>query len=414
MWLRYAIIVYVIRSDNMYRKTYVRIDLDRFGDNVSNIVKTFDGYDYYIGVIKGNAYGHGEYVAKCMVERGINYLAVSSLEEAVRVRKYVDKGISILCLEPISLDYIDVVLDNNVTLCVGSVDYFKELKKLNVSGVKFHLKLNTGMNRLGVSSIGDVRYIFDEAIDDKNICLEGIFTHLATAGVYDSLYNSQVNRFKELTREIDLAKIKIVHVGRSCTLDFFPKLDFCNGVRVGIMMYGIESSFPVVRSFRDRIRELKYKYIRKKNNLPVPYSDSKVDVSQVLSLVSEVIDIQKVKKGDYVGYGSSCRLEEDGFIAVLPVGYADGLFTRYHNWKVLINGNKYRVIGSVNMGMITILVDDRVRKGDMVVVIDSNVDYKVVARDFGVTPYVLLTNLRRELPRMYVKNDKIVEIVDGD
>lgn len=397
----------------MYRKTYIEVDLDSLGKNVKNIVKTFSGYDYYIGVIKGNAYGHGDYIAKYIIDNGINYLAVSSLEEGVHVRKYVS-NIPILCLEPIDLEFIADVIKYNITLCVSSMEYFKKLKNLSFDGkINFHLKLNTGMNRLGVSEKDVVTDIYEEAFKCDNVCLEGIFTHLATSGVYDTLYKRQIDKFKELTSDIDLSRIKIVHVGRSCTLDFFPKLSFCNGVRIGIMMYGVESTFPLYRKgLLGKIQYLKRQYFYKNNNILVPYSERKINLIQSLSLKSEVIEIQKVSKGSNVGYGSSYRVESDCYIAVLPVGYADGIGTNYHDFIVSINEREYEVVGSINMGMITVLVDDKVSVGDVVTIFDSKKSYKRIARNFNVSPYVFLTNLRREIPRVYYKDGKIDRVVE--
>lgn len=397
----------------MYRKTYVEVNLDNLNKNVRNIVSSFPGYKYYIGVVKGNAYGHGEYISKHIIQNGVNYLAVSSLEEAINVRKYVDKDFPILCLEPISIEFIEDVIKYNVTITVANLDYFKKLSKLKLSSlVKFHLKLNTGMNRLGISSLEDVKYIFN--YKNSNLKFEGIYSHLATNGVYDSLFDRQVEKFKYLTSEIDLSKIEIVHFGKSATLDFFPKFDFCNGVRLGIMMYGVGSTFPSRNGIRSKLSILKYKYIRKKYNLSTPYEESKFSPIQSLSLKSEVVDVHKIGKGESVGYGFSSIIDRDAYIAVLPIGYADGLQLKYSDWKVDINGKKYPVMGSINMGMITVVVDDSVRVGDMATLIDDTDDYKVMARKFGVSPYVLITNLHRELPRVYKCDNEIIEIVEGD
>lgn len=398
----------------MYRKTYIEINLDNLCHNIKNITETFNNYKYYIGVIKGNAYGHGEYIAKHITEHGINYLAVSSLEEAINTRKYIDAYFPILCLQPINLNYIDEIIKNNITITISNIDDFNRLNKLELkTPIKFHLKLNTGMNRLGVSNIKEVNKIFNESIKNDKLIFEGIYTHLCTNGVYDSLYNDQIKKFKELTSEIDLSKIEIVHVGRSTTLDFYDKLEFCNGVRIGLMMYGISSTFPSTKGFKSKLRNLKYEHIRKKYNLPIPYNSCKTNLRQALSLKSEVIEIQKVKKGAFVGYGSNTKLESDGYIATIPVGYSDGILTNYNNFNVYINNKKYKVIGSINMGMISILVDKSIKIGDIVTIINNDVSYKLTAINFNISPYVLLTNLNRSLPRIYIKDNKTIKEIEG-
>lgn len=397
----------------MYRKTYIEINLDNLCHNINNIVTTFDNYKYYIGVIKGNAYGHGEYIAKYITKCGINYLAVSSLEEAINTRKYIDKDFPILCLQPINLDYIEEIIKYNITICISNINDFNRLNKMELKEtIKFHLKLNTGMNRLGISNITEVTKIFNESQKNNKLNFEGIFSHLCTNGVFDSLYSNQIKKFKQLASNIDLSKIKIVHIGRSTTLDFHDKLDFCNGVRIGIMMYGISSTFPNNNGLKNKLRNLKYSCIRKKYNLPIPNQFVKTNLKQSLSLKSEIIEIQKVNTLDYVGYGSNTRLEQDGYVATIPIGYSDGLLTNYDNFYVYINNKKYKVIGSINMGMISILVDSSVKIGDIVTIINNEVNYKVIAKCFNVSPYVLLTNLNRYIPRVYIKNKKIIKRIE--
>ena len=371
----------------MYRKTYVSVNLNNINENVRNIVKSFSGYDYYIGIVKGNAYGHGEYISKYIIQNGINYLAISSLEEAKNVRKYVDIDFPLLCLEPISLDYIDDIIKYNVTISVCNLDYYKKLVSLDMKQeVKFHLKLNTGMNRLGISSREEVNYIFNDVRAD-NIVFEGIFTHFATDGVNDDLFNKQVNSFRYLTSDIDLSKIKIIHAGKSATLENHNKLDFCNGVRLGIILYGVSSFYD---NNRDKLME------------PI----------RSLSLCSEVVDVHRINKGESVGYGCENVVDNDGYIAVLPIGYADGLQFKYNKFDVTINNKKYPVVGSIMMGMITVLVDNSVKVGDKAILFSYRDDFIKIADNFDTSPYVLITNLHRDLPRVYTMDDKIVDIIE--
>ena len=107
----------------MYRKTYVEINIDNLKNNVENIINYYNDYKYYFGVVKGNCYGHGvTYVINELIESGVNYLAVSSLEEALEIRK-INKKIPILSLEPIALEYIDICIKNNITITVHDYNY---------------------------------------------------------------------------------------------------------------------------------------------------------------------------------------------------------------------------------------------------------------------------------------------------
>ena len=111
----------------MYRKTYVEVDIDHLKSNVENIVNYYHDYQYYFGVVKGNCYGHGTtYVINELIESGINYLAVSNLEEALEARQ-INHKIPILCLEPIRLEYLEICIKNKITMTVHDNDYAKEL-----------------------------------------------------------------------------------------------------------------------------------------------------------------------------------------------------------------------------------------------------------------------------------------------
>lgn len=135
----------------MYRNTYVEVNLDNLNKNITNIINRYNNYQYYIGVIKADAYGHGAIeVAKEITKLGVNYLAVSSLDEALIIRNKM-KYVSILCLEPINIEHINVAIKNNITITISSYEFYKELLSKHIKeDLKVHLKIDTGMNRLGV------------------------------------------------------------------------------------------------------------------------------------------------------------------------------------------------------------------------------------------------------------------------
>ena len=392
----------------MYRNTYVEVDTDIISSNVKNIIEKYNDYKYYIGVVKGNAYGHGGYISKIVVESGINYLAVSSLEEAIDIRKYTDTPI--LCLEPISLDYIDECIKNNVTITISNYNYYKNLKETNIKNLKVHLKLNTGMNRLGFTKYEEVAEIYNNLINNEDIKLEGIYTHLSTTGITDKIYDNQISRFRELTKDIDLTKVEIVHVGKSSTLEYHSKLDFVNAIRLGGALYGVKQPSINYSGLKGFIRMIKHNYLIKKYNISETYKSNDLDIKPAISLKSEVMEIQKIKAGEIVGYGGKYIAEKDEIIAVIPVGYADGLNLKYNNCYVFINNKKYKLVGSINMGMITALVDEAVNIGDEVSVINKNI--KEVASLTNATPYYIMTSLNPILPRIYKKDNEIIKIVE--
>lgn len=382
----------------MYRNTYVEINVNQVKENIKNIIKFNDKYKYYIGVVKGNAYGHGLKISKWLIESGINYLAVSTLDEALEIRETVDKNIPILLLQPIDLKYINVCVENNITITISNYNYFQELLKLKISNLKVHLKVDTGMNRLGVNNKDEINDIYNKLIKNDNIKLEGIYTHLSTVGIVDDRFDHQINNFRELTSKIDLTKIEIVHIYSSNAFAIHPKLDYANGVRLGIIMYGVGPRNLNNNGFKNQLRKIKRDAIRKKLKLSVINNDFYVNVKPVLKLCSEVSEIKCVNKGEYIGYGNKYRTDEDIKIAIVQVGYMDGLNLKNSGRNVIINNKKYPIVGVVNMGMITVKVDDEVKEKDKVIVISNIREESVYAT---TTPHQLLTSISPNLERYY-------------
>lgn len=393
----------------MYRKTYIEVNLDDLASNVENIIDTYPDYNYYFGVVKGNAYGHGEYIINTLLVSGINYLAVSSLEEAIRVRKF-NKDVPILCLEPIALEFIDEVIRYNITLTVHDLEYFSNLNVMELDQiVKFHIKIDSGMHRLGIDNKNDLEKIVTLA--RKNICLEleGIYTHLATLGRSDRYWDLQINNFNNITSEINLNDIKIVHISSSTSLENHPKIPFCNGVRLGIMMYGF-SSVPVLsNNWKNRLRHFKALYRIKKYHISKTYEKSMVTLKPCLSLYSSVMQIKKLKKGDFVGYGANYIANKDTYVAVVPIGYADGINKKTKGRKVIIRNQAYPIIGTISMGMMSIEVDNSIRVDDLVTIISPK-NIRTAANYLETNVYELLTNLSPLIPRVYIKNKEVIHV----
>ena len=394
----------------MYRNTYAEIRIENLQNNVKEILKKYPEYKYYIGVVKGNCYGHGNKCVKYLVESGINYLAVSSLEEAIEIR---NDGVSIpiLCLEPIDVKYIDICIKYNVTITINSEEYFKDLIDLDLKNkIKVHLKIDSGMCRLGLNSIEQVNNVFNQLQENENIELEGIYTHFATDGIYDVSWDNQIKRFKELTSEIDLSKIKIVHLGRSQTLLNHNKISFANGIRLGIILFGYNTTpKPLPDDFLNKLRKYKRKLYNKKHNISPTITNIEIDLKPAFSLYSEVIQINDVKKGSFIGYGRTCEAKENMKVAVIPIGYADGFNQRNRERTIVINSKKYSLIGEINMGMVIAKIDENVKLGDKVTLIGDGISVREVARHLETSAYEVPCMLNDWVPRVITKNGKVLE-----
>ncbi len=382
----------------MYRKTYALIDLDVLENNVKDIVQKYP-YKYYFGVVKANGYGHGDYIVNSLIKGGINYLAASSLEECLSVRKR-NKDIPILCLEPINHEYLNICTENNITITIPDMEYFKELD--TSLKLKAHIKIDSGMNRLGFKDKNEVKKVFD-ALQTSNMKLEGIYTHFATSGIWDKHWDDALQNFKDLTSLIDLAKIPIIHLGRSLTLVNHPKPDFANGIRLGIALYGFAQKMAEPTGLRLIKRNL---YLKKHHISPVSLSND-LNLKTALTLRSEIMCIKNVKKGEYIGYGAKYVANEDIKIGLMPIGYADGLLKQNEGHTVNINGKAYPIVGEIAMDMATIKIDDSVKLHDEVIIYDN---LSKRAHELGVNAYGLLTAITNRVPRVYKEKNNYTEI----
>ena len=348
-------------------KNNVIIDLNNIGNNAKVIKNTFKDYKHYMAVLKGNAYGHGMKVVNKIVENGFNYIAVFSLNEALEIRKY-NKNIPILLLCPITIYELDIAKEHNLTITVHDINYLKELLKLDYK-LNIHLKLDTGMNRLGFKLPEEVVYAVN-AIKESSYTLEGIYSHFATIGLFDPYYDRQVKKFKELTSLVDLSEIPMIHFSSSVILLTHKKLECVNTLRCGILLYGYNVC-PFISNvgLKNKLRNIRNKYYQKKYNLSKLTTNVNIDIKPCMKFVTRILQIKDVKEGETIGYGAY-KVEKDTKIAILPIGYYNGIGKnkRY----VLINGNKYYSIGEIAMNMMAISIDDRVNLNDEVIVLGDD------------------------------------------
>lgn len=395
----------------MYRKTYVKINLDNIAHNVQSIIKNYPKYDYYFGVVKGSAYGHGAYIVNTLIDNGINYLAVSNLDEALEIRKY-NKNIPVLCLEPIDINYLDVCADNKITITVSSKWYANKIKNTDLK-LFIHLKIDSGMNRLGFDDPKILKKCYESLKSNDNLFVEGIYTHMGTLGIGDQYWDKQLAEFKRITNQINLDDIPIIHIDRSGTMLCHPKIDICNGVRIGIALYGYGKVSINNNGFKNKLRNLRRKYRIKKFHISKTEIKNNVNLKPALSLYSEIIEVKDVYKNEFVGYFGFINKEEKIRVATANIGYADGIPLSARGGYVSINGRKYEIIGTINMGMISIKVDDKVKVGDTVEVIGDNIPASEVSSHNNSTVYQIMTNLSPLLPRVYFKNNKQEKVIEG-
>lgn len=346
----------------MVRETYELINLKKLENNVKTIVNYSSNYKYHIAVVKADCYGLGIKCIKSILKGGANYLAVSSLDEALKVRKITNERI--LVLEPIDINYIDLAIQNNITLTISSFDYLMKVKNKEFT---CHIKINTGMNRLGISTSDELNKVYND-IMNSNIKLEGIYTHLYKADDED-ITNEQFKMFEHITKDIDLSKIEIVHIPNSKCITTYKKKEYVNGCRMGIIMYGF---------------------------------DDKLNLDSVFSLKSKIIEIKHIKKDETIGYDGKYKANKDEYIAVVPIGYADGIIRQNTGRYVYINDKKYIIVGNICMDMLFVLIDNTVNINDTVYIIKDNNHINEIASHLSTINYEVMCNISRRVDRKYI------------
>lgn len=352
----------------MYRNTYVEINLSNLEYNVKSLIERYSSYKYFFGVVKADCYGHyGIETVKTIIDAGCNYLAVATLDEALEIRKEI-ADIPILCLGIIDSRYIPVCIENNITVTISNVEYLNLVS--NCTGLKAHIKVNTGMNRLGVNNKEDFNEIVS-LLKEKNIFLEGIYTHIYNANSKEDTLK-QFARFEDITSDIDINSVPIVHIGASEATEFYDKKEYANGCRLGISMYGL-----------------------------VDYTG--ITFKPTFSLYSEVIQINDVSN-ETVGYDGAYKAEGNEKIAVVPIGYADGIIRKNSGRKIYINNKEYQIVGNICMDMLFVKIDDDVKVGDKVVIIKDIEHIKEIAKHLDTITYEVLCSISKRVPRIYVKD----------
>lgn len=353
----------------MYRNTYVQIDLQNIKENVQKIIKRYSNYKYYFGVVKADCYGHDDVkTVKAIIDGGCNYLCVATLEEALEIRKKIE-DIPILCLGVILKDYIDICKTKNITVTIPSLEYVKKLKNENIENLKVHIKINTGMNRLGIKESEELKEAY-KILEKKKANIEGVYTHIYEANNKQK-YDIQIEKFEELLENIPKERIPIIHTSASEAMSNYNKADNVNGCRLGIIMYGFTEN-------------------------------KELNLKSTFSLKSQVIQINNLKPGETVGYNGEYMAKENEKIAVVSIGYADGILRKNTGRTVFINEKKYKIVGNICMDMLFVKIDDTVKLYDTVEILKDIEHIESVAKYLNTIPYEVMCSIGKRVPRKYI------------
>jgi alanine racemase len=370
-------------------RSWVEISRQQIADNYRAVRATVGPSVQIAGVVKADAYGHGALeVSQTLAAEGVDWLAVSSVEEGVALRQ---AGIQrrILAMADCLPYTWPPLVEYGLTPAVHSLDELRELDSFasarNVR-LRYHLKLDTGMTRLGtLAGAGDIAAAVRAA---SHVELEGLMSHFASAADYTKPQTSlQLRAFEDLSSA--LCKLGIVppfrHIASTIPIAYGRREAWQNMVRPGHALYGYVS--PA------------------RGQAPAP----SLDVKPALTWKASVIATKDVPEGAFIGYGGMFRAPQPMRIAVLSVGYADGLSHRLSNrGHVIACGKLVPILGAVSMDLTTIDVTDcpSIRAGDAVTLLGSEGEVSInahqMARMAGTISYDILCGIRTRVKRVYI------------
>jgi len=370
------------------RPTTAHIDLDVLKSNYRDIVDFVArerpaGPPGVIAVVKANAYGHGGgQVARALEDAGANLLACADIEEGAALRAAGVRA-EILVFGALSVSDLDGLFDCNLTPTIstpGAAHAVQAAAARYNRRLRYHLKIDTGMNRLGFR-FDNLRRTLPALLASRNLELEGLYTHFATADVPESsLFDQQRVRFERSIAEVSAlgGSPRYRHAANSAALlrDSRVWFDF---VRPGLLLYGI---------------------------VPPPLG-STVALQPVMTLVSRVVAVKGMRTGEITGYGGHYTAERPTTIAIVPAGYADGLDLRLAGrGSVLIRGRRAPIVGSVCMDMLMADVTGMdASPGDEVVIIgpqgNDRIDAREMAAAIGTIPWEVVCRVGSRIERIY-------------
>jgi len=398
----------------MVRPTVARIDLHALQSNYRRIVEYLSGErgdraPRVIAVVKANAYGHGAgQVGLALEDAGADLLACADIEEGSVLRQTGVRG-QILVFGALSVSDLDGLFDCRLTPTIstpGAARAVQAAAARHKQRVRYHLKIDTGMNRLGFR-FDNLARTLPELLGSPNLQLDAIYTHFATADDPESaLFHEQHARFERARVDVEALAAAGARLGGgvrsragdrlgagpASSVSTRPKIHAANSaallrdsrvwydlVRPGLLLYGV---------------------------VPPPLATT-IALAPVMSLTSRIVAVKGVRPGEGVGYGVTFHAGRPSSIAIVPAGYADGLDLRLagRGW-VLIRGRRAPIVGSVCMDMLMADVTGLdVSPGDEVVIIGAQGDdclgVREIAAQIGTIPYEVLCRIGTRIERLY-------------
>lgn len=380
------------------RPVWAEIDLDKLSHNIREIRRIVNKESMVTAVIKANGYGHGAVeIAETLLKNGADRFAVATMSEALELRR-IYKEVPILILGYTPAEKAEEIIKSDIIQAIYSLkdaqEFSKKAKALNKK-VIFHIKIDTGMSRIGFIPNDETVEMIKEISELENVEIEGIFTHFAVADEKDKTFTyKQYEKFMNIVNKLEKEgiKIPIKHTSNSAAIIDLEEMNL-DMIRAGIILYGLYPSEEVKKE--------------------------RIELKPVLSLKAEISHVKELEAGAGISYGLTHTITKTTKIATMPIGYADG-YTRMLSGKieVLVKGKKVPIVGKICMDQCMIDVTDveNVQVGDEVTLIGTDGEHTIsvedVAKRIGTINYEIICMISRRVPKAYKKNNKIVKWED--
>lgn len=359
-------------------ETVLEINLNALVENLNYYKSKLKPGVKVMAMVKAFSYGSGVVeIANVLQYQRLDYLAVAFADEGVQLRK-AGINLPIMVMNPEVQSY-DLMIEHHLEPEIYSFRvlklFYEAVNRNRINSFPIHIKLDTGMKRLGFAE-NEIPTLIEELKKRPQLPIKSVFTHLAATDedVHDSFTQTQLNKFELMSKEVVNAFDYPImrHTLNSSGIERFPSAQY-DMVRLGIGMYGISATAQ--------------------NML--------VNVSTLKTIISQ---IKKVPLGETVGYSRKGKFEKESTIAILPIGYADGLSRQLGNGvgKVLINGQFVPIIGNVCMDMCMVDVSDvEAEEGDEVILFGDDYHVSEIANQLGTIPYEIMTSISQRVKRVY-------------
>ncbi len=383
--------------ENYNARAWAEINLDAIAHNVKNIRKLVGDATKILCVVKANAYGHGFFeTAKTMIENGADALAVATFEEGRQLRL---SGFSapilvlgsvgtVLASDMIKYDIAATITDETLAHAMSKAAIQQE------SLAKFHIKVDTGMSRLGFSCDETGIERIKKICSLPNVEAEGLFTHLSCADEKDrAMTDSQYNKFMFVANSLEKENIKFKykHICNSAGIIEYPEYHL-DMVRPGIIIYGLYPSSDI--------------------------SCERLDLIPAMTVKARITRIEEKDDDTPVSYGATYRTKGITKLATVPIGYADGYLRCLSGTAVMsVSGKIVPVVGKICMDqcMIDVSSVNNINVGDEVIVFgnggDSNISLETLAKNAGTVPHEILSLTGNRTPRVFIKDKKIIDVL---